>query len=42
MKDILSRLRRLDEVVTQIKDELSKIKERLVVLETRAGVIYHG
>jgi hypothetical protein len=28
--------------VSGIKDELSKIKERLAVFETRAGVIYHN
>ena len=34
LKDILERLRRIEET-------LGKVKERLVTLETRAGVIYH-
>lgn len=42
LKDILKRLGNLELAVSGIKDELSKIKERLAVLETRAGVIYHN
>jgi hypothetical protein len=42
LKDILKRLGNLEVAVSGIKDELSKIKERLAVLETRAGVIYHN
>jgi len=45
LKDILARLGRLERTVAEFKDEvhddLAQIKERLVVLETRAGVIYH-
>ena len=42
LKDILKRLGNLETAVSGIKDELSKIRERLAVLETRAGVIYHN
>jgi hypothetical protein len=46
LKDILARLGRLETSLAEFKDEvrgdLSKIKERLAVLETRAGVIYHN
>jgi hypothetical protein len=52
LKDILKRLgnleARLDQFKTEVraefketKTELSKIKERLTVLETRAGILYH-
>jgi hypothetical protein len=46
LKDILKRLGNLETSVAQFKDEvrrdLGQIKARLVVLETRAGVIYHN
>jgi hypothetical protein len=46
LKDILARLGRLETALAEFKDEvrgdLSKIKERLAMLETRAGVIYHN
>ena len=40
LKDILKRLGNLEIGMAGVKDELSKIKERLVALETRAGVIF--
>lgn len=46
LKDILARLGGLEKTVSEMKDEfrngLSRIKERLAVLETRAGVIFSG
>jgi len=42
LKDILKRLGNLQTAVSGMKDELSKIRERLAVLETRAGVIFHN
>ena len=42
LKDILKRLGNLETAVLGIKDELSKIKERLAILETRAGILYHS
>jgi hypothetical protein len=45
LKDIVARLTRLETELSRFKDEvrndLGQIKERLVVLETRAGIIYH-
>lgn len=41
LKDILKRLGNLEAAVLGIKDELTGIKERLTVLETRAGILYH-
>ena len=40
LKDILGRLGKIEVAVAGVKEELSKIKERLVALETRAGGIY--
>jgi hypothetical protein len=44
--DILKRLGSLEAALNTFKDEvrgdLSKIKERLVALETRAGIVYRG
>lgn len=40
LKDILARLGRLESVVQEIKNDLAKIRERLSVIETRAGIIY--
>ena len=40
LKDILKRLGNLEIGMAGVKDELSKIKERLAALETRAGVIF--
>jgi len=46
LKDILQRLGNLELSFDRFKDEvrrdLGQIKERLAVLETRAGVIYHN
>ena len=46
LKDILKRLGNVEVSLTHFKDEvhqdLTGIKERLTVLETRAGIIYHG
>ena len=46
LKDILNRLGNLERTLAAFKDEthgeLTKIKERLTVLETRAGIIFHG
>lgn len=42
LKDILARLGRLEESVKAAGVELGRIRERLVTLETRAGVIYRG
>jgi hypothetical protein len=41
LKSILDRLKAVEEGITSIEGIFGKIKERLVVLETRAGVIYH-
>lgn len=41
LKDILKRLGGLEVIAIQTRDELAKVRERLAVLETRAGVIYH-
>jgi hypothetical protein len=41
LKDILTRLSALDAAVKAVETKLGKVIERLVVLETRAGVIYH-
>ena len=41
LKDILERLGRLEGCMVRIEEILGKVKERLVTLETRAGVIYH-
>jgi hypothetical protein len=46
LKDILARLGRLETALQTFKDEvrhdLSEIKQRLTVLETRAGGIFHN
>jgi hypothetical protein len=43
LKDILARLGRLEEAVNDIRAvQLPEIKQRLTVLETRAGTIFHG
>ena len=46
LKDILKRLGNLEVSLDRFKDEvrrdLAQIKERLAVLESRAGVIYHN
>ncbi len=46
LKDILARLTRVETELSQFKSEVRKdlgeVKERLVVLETRAGSIYHS
>lgn len=41
LKSILDRLSTIEMRVTHIEHDISKIKERLVALENRAGVIYH-
>jgi hypothetical protein len=40
LKDILTRLTNLDVRLTSIDDSLRKVRERLITLENRAGVIY--
>jgi hypothetical protein len=42
LKDILARLTRLETAMGGIRQELGGIRERLVALETRAGIICHG
>ena len=46
LKDILKRLGNVETALGQFRDEvrrdLGQIKERLVVLETRAGIVYHN
>jgi hypothetical protein len=42
LKDILQRLGNLETTAKDIHKELSGVKERLVVLETRAGLIFHN
>lgn len=42
LKDILNRLGNLETEAKAIHKELSSIKERLTVLETRAGIIFHN
>ena len=41
LTDILKRLGALETLVNQVKDQLAAVKQRLIALETRAGVIYH-
>lgn len=41
LKDILARLTRVETATDQVKLEISKVRERLVALESRAGMIYH-
>jgi hypothetical protein len=41
LTDILKRLGALETLVNQVKDQLALVKQRLIALETRAGVIYH-
>jgi hypothetical protein len=40
LKDILARLTNMDTRLTSIDASLGKVRERLVTLETRAGVVY--
>jgi len=43
LKDILARLGRLEEALNDIRaTQLPEIKQRLTVLETRAGGIFHN
>jgi hypothetical protein len=42
LKDILQRLGNLETSVKEIHKEISGVKERLTVLETRAGIIFHS
>jgi len=42
LKDILARLRSIDESLKETNKAISGVKERLVVLETRAGIIFHN
>jgi hypothetical protein len=42
LKDILQRLGNLETSVKEIHKEISGVKERLVVIETRAGIISHN
>jgi hypothetical protein len=41
LTDILKRLGALETLISQVKDQLAAVKQRLIALETRAGVIYH-
>lgn len=41
LKDILQRLGNIETSVKEIHKEISGVKERLTVLETRAGILYH-
>ena len=41
LTDILKRLGALETLVNQVKDQLAAVKQRLIALETGAGVIYH-
>jgi hypothetical protein len=40
LKDILARLGRLEAAVDAVKTEIGLIKERLIALETRAGIVF--
>lgn len=42
LKDILERLRALAQGQAEIREILTVIRERLAVLETRAGIIFHA
>jgi len=46
LQDILKRLTNLEAALAAFKDEVHKdfgsVKERLVALETRAGIIFHN
>ena len=42
LKDILKRLGNLETGVADVRKEIAGVKERLVILETRAGIIFHG
>ena len=41
LTDILKRLGALETLISQVKDQLAAVKQRLIALETRAGVIYN-
>jgi hypothetical protein len=41
LKSILDRLLSIETETKEIRKELGKIRERLTLLETRAGVIFH-
>jgi chaperonin cofactor prefoldin len=41
LQDILKRLTALETRIKSVEDKLGKVVERLTVLETRAGIIYH-
>jgi hypothetical protein len=40
LKDILVRLGKLESEIKEIHKEISKVKERIIALELRAGIIY--
>jgi hypothetical protein len=42
LKDILQRLGNIETSAKEIHKEISGVKERLTVLETRAGIIFHS
>jgi hypothetical protein len=42
LKDILTRLIRIEGRLDTLVDRLSKVEQRLIALETRAGIVYHG
>lgn len=40
LKDLLARMGRLETEMKELKTEFGKIKERIIALELRAGIIY--
>ena len=41
LKDILARLGRMEGALDKVKDSLAQVRERLVKLESRAGIVFH-
>lgn len=41
LKDILARLGRLETKFDTMMERIGRVEGRLIVLETRAGIIYH-
>lgn len=41
LKDILDRLKSVEAEMKEVLKSMSRVENRLTVLETRAGVIYH-
>ncbi len=42
LKDILKRFDGLEQCMGRLEEKIGKVIERLTVLETRSGVVYHG